>query len=341
MAKDREKKMKYIVFVGNHKTFSALRLGVRLAQVLAWNGNDVILAGAKGKVPHYTGLKTIEFSPSATIKKLTDTFVKEGVEKVISFVSLPACEAAAGGKIPYLYCEPENFKEDKAVRTKKTILKKAKKVVVLAQTEKPLDKKIYGANAVRVSNPAVWVEHFNHHRPDCFKKENNILAFGKLTKSGGFDVLLKTWARLAPAHTSWHLTIVGDGLSKTSLNKFIEKNHLSGSTQIVPASSDIYSLMRNADIYVNPAREAQGTEDILDAMASKLPVLVTDVAGVDELVVNGVNGLIVNAAEEEPLTIALDELMVNWGKRVGLAVEASRLKERYPLEVFVAFFEQD
>ena len=57
-----------------------------------------------------------------------------------------------------------------------------------------------------------------------------------------------------------------------------------------------------------------------------------------ELVANGINGLIVNAGEEEPFTIALDELMVNWGKRVGFAVEAAKLKERYPFEDFVRAF---
>ena len=55
---------------------------------------------------------------------------------------------------------------------------------------------------------------------------------------------------------------------------------------------------------------------------------------------NGINGLIVNAGEEEPFTVALDELMVNWGKRVGLAVEASKLKDKYPFEDFVCAFAQ-
>ena len=142
---------------------------------------------------------------------------------MLSLASLPICEAAAAIKVPFVYCEPENLKEDKAVKNKKTILKKAKKVVVLGKTGKALDKKLYGANAVRVTGPAVWVEHFGHTRPTCFKKENNILAAGKLTKTGGFDVLIKAWAKLAVLHPSWHLTIVGDGPSKTSLKKFIEK----------------------------------------------------------------------------------------------------------------------
>lgn len=331
--------MKTIVFVGNHKHFSALRLGVRLAAVLAEKGADVILAGIKGKIPAYADLKTLEFAPAAKVKTLAAAFQKAGAQRVISLCSLPACEAAAEAKLPYVYCEPENFKEEKAVKNKKTLLKKAKKVVVIGSSEKPLDKKIYASNAVRTANPAVWVEHYNYNKPACFKKENNIVAAGKLAKSGGFDVLLKTWARLAPAHHTWHLTIVGDGTAKTSLKKFITKNNLTASTEIVPADSDLYSLLRNADIYVSPAREAEGLNELLDAMASKLPVVATDVPGVDALVMNAVNGLLVNPGEEEPLTVALDELMVNWGKRVGMAVEASRLKDRFPFEAFTALFE--
>ena len=332
--------MKSIVFVGNHKHFSGLRLGARLAQVITENGAEAVLAGLKGKLPKNSGLKTLEFSAAAKPKSLAEAFKKEGAERVIALASLPACEAAALAGMPYIYCEPENFKEEKAVKNKKALLKKAQKVVVIGVSDKPLDKKIYSSNAVRVANPAVWVEHYNYDKPACFKKENNIVAAGKLTKNGGFDVLLKTWARLAPAHTTWHLTIVGDGINKAALKKFITKNHLADSTEIVPAESDLYSLLRNADIYVSPARDAEALDELLDAMASKLPVVATDVPGADELVANALSGLLVNAGEEEPLTVALDELMVNWGKRVAMAIEASRMKERFPFEAFAALFEE-
>lgn len=339
--KKKVKRMKNIVFVGNHKAFSGLRLGARLAKALAEGGSEAVLAGIKGKLHQNAGLKTIEFAPAAKAKSVAEAFKKEGVQRVISIASLPACEAAQLAKLPYIYCEPEGFEEEKAVKNKKALLKKADRVVVLGKGEKPLDRKLYGSNAVKINNPAVWVEHYNYNKPACFKKENNIVSAGKLTKSGGFDVLLKTWARLAPAHATWHLTIVGDGLNKAALKKFIEKNNLSSSTEIVPANADLYSLLRNADIYVSPAREAEGLDELLDAMASKLPVVATDVAGADGLVANALSGLLVNPGEEEALTVALDELMVNWGKRVGMAIEASRMKERYPFEVFASYFEEE
>lgn len=333
--------MKTIVFVGNHKHFGARRLGVRLAQALAGNGQPVVLAGIKGKLPENTGLDRLEFAPAAKTKSMAAAFAKAGGRRVISMVSLPACEAALAVGLPYVYCEPENFKEEKPVKNKKTLLKKAERVVLLGAGGGMPDKKMYASNAVRVKNPAVWVEHDNGGLPACFKKENNVLACGKLARGGGFDVLLKTWARLAPAHATWHLTVVGDGTNKTALKKFIAKNHLQASTEIVGADADLYGLLRRADIYVSPAREAEGLDELLDAMASKLPVVATDVPGAGKLVSAGLNGLLVPAGQEDALTAALDVLMVDWGRRVGLAVEAARMRERFPFEIFVSYFEEN
>lgn len=327
--------MKTILFVGTHKNYSGLRLGAALGTALALRGQEVILAGSSAQLPSYLQLATVTISPKATTKTLSSLLKKHEIEKVISLAYLPGCEAAASLNIPFIYIEPENFKEDKPVKNKKTLLAKAARVVVIGEG-KALNKKLYPTNTVRVTNPAIWVEHYNYNKPTCFKKENNIVAAGPFGKEGGFDVLLQTWARLAPAHTTWHLTLVGYGAGKAALQKMIEKNALQKSTELVDADTDLYSLLRNADIYVNPARNAQGIDELLDAMASKLPVITTDVPGADYYVQNGINGLVVNVAEEEPLTIALDELMVNWGKRVGMAIEASKQKEKFPFEDFVS-----
>ena len=328
--------MKTFIFLGSHKNFSGLRLGAALGTFLTLEKQDVTLLGAAKELPEYLQLPTFPLPAAMSSKKLETILKKHGVERVISLAYLPACEAAVALKIPFVYIEPEGLKEAKPVKNKKALLAQACRVLVLGTKEKPLDKKKYPANAQRVANPAIWVEHYNYNKPACFKKENNIVAAGSFTKDGGFDVLLAAWARLAPAHKTWHLTLVGDGLQKAALKKFIAKNKLEASTELVPAHTDLYSLLRNADIYVSAARTTEGLNELLDAMASKLPVVATDVPGVAELVANGISGLLVNPGEEEPLTVALDELMVNWGKRVGMALEASKHKERFDFARFAA-----
>ena len=332
--------MKTVIFVGSHANFSGLRLGAALGTFLTLKGEEVLLVGAKKDLPHYLQLPTLPLPPRITLKTLTATLAKAGAQKVISLAYLPGCEAALSLNIPFVYAEPENLKEAKPVKNKKALLAQAKRVFVIGSSDKPLNKKMYGANAQRVNNPAIWVEHYNYNKPACFKKENNIVAAGAFTKDGGCDVLLKTWARLAPAHATWHFTLVGAGPQKAALQKTIAKHKLQDSTELVSSDTDLYSLLRNADIYVSPARTAQGLEEVLDAMASKLPVLVTDVPGAAQLVSNAINGLIVNPGEEEPLTVALDELMVNWGKRVGMAIEASKHKEKFCFKTFAALITQ-
>ncbi len=327
--------MKTVIFLGTHKTFSGVRLAAALGTVLAGQGRDVLLVGAEDELPTYLALPMVVITAKTVVKTLTAFLQKQQVERVISLAYLPGCEAASAAKIPFVYIEPENLKEDKPVKNKKMLLAKAVRVLLIGSGEKPLNKKVYGTNALRVDNPAIWVEHYNYNKPACFKKENNIVSAGPFNKDGGFDVLLKTWARLAPAHTTWHLTLVGYGAGKAALQRFITQHNLQKSTEIMDADTDLYSLLRNADIYVNPARMSVSLDELLDAMASKLPVVSTDVPGADAYVQNGINGLLVNVAEEEPLTVALDELMVNWGKRVGMALEASKHKENFPLEEFV------
>lgn len=327
--------MNITICVGGNKQISGDRLGVKLAELLQDRGNRVQVLAAKGKGKVFARVPLKEYTSLTTVKSLAGMFTKAQAGAVISLMNLRACEAALQAKVPFIYVEYENFKEDKPVKTKKALLQKAARVLVLGTSEKPLNKKLYGTNAQRVTEPAIWVEHYNYQKPACFKKENNILAVGPLVKESGFDTLLKTWARLAPAHKTWHLTLVGDGTQKAALKKFIAKNKLEASTEIVPADSDVYSLLRNADIFAYPALNPARADVLLDAMASKLPCVACESDAVTALVTNGVNGVIVNAGEEEPFTIALDDLMVNWGKRVEIAVEASKLKDNYSFEAFV------
>lgn len=332
--------MKVSIFIGGNKTFTASRLGVKLGEELASKGFEVTLRAVKGKVKVKENTIALqEYAATAKHKTLAAALKKEGTDFVISLMNLTGCQAAAEAGVPFVYAENEGFKEDKTPKDKKTILKKAKQVLVIKTTDKPLNKKAYaGLKVQAVTNPAVWVEHYNYDKPACFKKENNIVAVGKLTKDSGFENLLKTWARLAPAHSTWHLTIVGDGTGKAALAKFVAKNNLQDSTEIVPDDGDVYSLLRNADIFAYPALNPDNADILLDAMASKLPCVACESDPVTDLVANGINGVIVNAGEEEPFTVALDDLMVNWGKRVGIAVEASKLKDQYPFEDFVRAF---
>lgn len=329
--------MKQVVFLGNHKDFNALRLGLRLAYTLRDGGHEILLGGIKGKVPAKTGLATLTVGATASAKTIAAAFKKVRVERVISLASLPACEAAGMIEVPYIYCEPENFKEAKAVKNKKTLLKAAQRVVVLGNSSKALDKKRYGANALRVKDPALWEEHGWGDRPALFKKPNNLLAMGQLTKKSGTEALLTLWAQLAVRHPSWHLTVVGEGAAKTAFKRFITSHNLQACTELVGAEADTAALLRHADIFISP--ETGNTERVLDAMASRLPVVAAASKETQALITDTVDGCLVESGNAEQWMTVLDGLMVNWGLRVGIAGRAASMRQRFALEAFLSCFE--
>lgn len=329
--------MKQLVFAANHKQFNTLRLALQLARALQDNGQSVVLGTLRGKLPAACEFATLELAPTAAVKTWAGALKKAEVQKVISLGSVPLCEAAALAKLPYVYAEPENFKEEKPVKNKKAILKNAQKVIVLTDSTKALDKKRYGSNAVRVKNPAVWVAHGTGLWPSTFKKANNIVAAG--TKADGLTHMLQVWADLAPLHPTWHLTLCVPSTDRVALQKIITKYNLQSSTELY-VQPDRRPLLAYADIYVHPATGANGLEDLLDAMASTLPVIAVQNAATQALITPQVDGTLLPQLEQTALRTALDELMVDWGKRVGLALQAQKMKDRFPFEVFASFFEE-
>lgn len=330
--------MNITVCVGGNKTISGVRLGTKLADTLQAQGNKTNIFAAKGQTIAAASVPFKEYSSLTSAKTLANWLAQNKTNAVISIMNLRACEAAVLAGLPFVYVEYENFKEDKSAKNKKSLLQKAARVLVLSDKNSPLNSKIYSKNAMRVSAPALWVEHQNNQKPACFKKANNIVAVGDLSKDGGFNTLLETWAKLAPAHQTWHLTLVGDGTQKAAFQRFINKNNLQASTEIISAKNDVFSLLGNADIFAYPAVNPSRADELLDAMASKLPCVACQSPAADALINNGVNGVLVNA-QSEAFTSALDDMMVNWGKRVGIAVEASKLKDKYPFSAFIKAIE--
>ncbi len=315
--------IKTFIFVGD--AGFALRLGAALGAELTWQGQFVALVGTK--IPVYVQLPVWELPAKVTSKNVAQALQAQGVTRVVSLAHPLACQAAAQANIPFVYIEPENHKDGLLTKTKKALLAKARRVIVMENSPQEAPNRIYPKDTIWLKNPALWVEHANFPKPACFKKDNNIVAVGTFDKLGGFKTLLNAWAQLAPLHSSWHLTLVENGKPSAALKKFITQHQLEGNTAVVGPETDLYVLLRSADIYVNPGSTPTGLEVLLDAMASKLPVITTE--GHGEFVQSGINGLVVPAEDEAQLNGALDRLMVDWGYRVSLALHASQLRETY------------
>jgi glycosyltransferase involved in cell wall biosynthesis len=85
--------------------------------------------------------------------------------------------------------------------------------------------------------------------------------------------------------------------------------------------TDLRSHLAAADIFVLPSRSEGFSNAIIEAMASRLPVIVTNVGGNAEAVQDGVNGFVVPTEDASSIAKAMAELLANptRAREMGLA----------------------
>lgn len=113
-----------------------------------------------------------------------------------------------------------------------------------------------------------------------------IILIGRLHRQKGFDWFLSTLPKWMPRADGWEVLIVGDGPAKNALTArlreadtapFADRVHFTGWRPDVP------QLLAASDVCVLSSRWEGMPNVVLQAMSARLPVLATDVEGVDEL----------------------------------------------------------
>ncbi|MDZ8110122.1 MAG: glycosyltransferase family 4 protein [Nostoc sp. DedQUE12a] len=154
----------------------------------------------------------------------------------------------------------------------------------------------------------------------------NLLFLGRIgQRKGAFD-LIKAISLLPNEHrTRLSLIMAGDGDVEKARNLVTTlnlKDYIKLPGWIGPDERDI--LLTQANIFVLPSYNEGLPLAMLEAMAWELPVIVTPVGGIPEIVTNLENGLIVNPGNPEQLSDSLKCLIENEDLRFSLALKARK-----------------
>lgn len=143
----------------------------------------------------------------------------------------------------------------------------------------------------------------------------------------GSDAALRTRARLV---------YIGDGSLKTELEAEADRLGVREACWFAGARDDVPQLLRTLDLFVLPSLNEGISNTILEAMATGLPVVATQVGGNAELVEEGVTGTLCAPASPEALANAMRPYLADrtLGHRQGAAARA-RVVQRFSMERMV------
>jgi glycosyltransferase involved in cell wall biosynthesis len=129
------------------------------------------------------------------------------------------------------------------------------------------------------------------------------------------------------------LLMAGDGELSHDLAKLAEELKLEGQVRFLGIRHDVPSLLRAAKIFVLTSRSEGAPLTLLEAMAVGLPVVVTAVGGMPEIVRDGIDGLLAPRGDANAIASALIRLLENSATALAMgAAGTQRIRERYTID---------
>jgi glycosyltransferase involved in cell wall biosynthesis len=123
------------------------------------------------------------------------------------------------------------------------------------------------------------------------------VSVGRLTEQKGHRYLLDAWRTVAQREPGARLLIVGDGPLRAQLTAYAAQLGLGGQVTFTGWRGDVANLLAVADVYVHPSLWEGFGLVLLEAMAAGKPVVASRVSAIPEIVVDGVTGWLVPAAD--------------------------------------------
>ena len=161
-----------------------------------------------------------------------------------------------------------------------------------------------------------------------------VISVGRLAPEKAQRVLIDAVAQLLAEGRTVRLRIVGEGPERGALEKHIATTKMPEVVRLEGAlnQDQLKTLYRESDVFAL-ASFAEGVPVVLmEAMAMEIPCVATRIAGIPELIQDGVDGLLSTPGDAREMAAALAQLMDDRGLAMRIG-KAGRLKiiEQYNL----------
>ena len=134
-----------------------------------------------------------------------------------------------------------------------------------------------------------------------------LLFVGRLIRTKGILEVVKSFIEIAKYSTQYELIMIGEKIEINTIlsmlrdSMLLDRVHFKG----ILSYEEVAKYMRACDVLVFPSWSEGLPNVVMEAMASGLPVVTSDVGGITEIVHNGITGIAVPPKQVSILTKAI------------------------------------
>lgn len=170
----------------------------------------------------------------------------------------------------------------------------------------------------RVIPMGIFPEEFSPKPHFINKGQKKILFIGRLIAWKGTSILIRSLKKIYVKDPSILLFIVGDGPEKQSLENLANDLDITENVCFLGnlPRKELQLCYKNASVFVLPSiihkNQTEGLGVVLlEAMASGVPVIGSNIGGIPDIIKDGVNGLLVPPGDPDALAAAIINILDN------------------------------
>lgn len=166
--------------------------------------------------------------------------------------------------------------------------------------------------------------------------EKRLVSVGRLSPEKGFMDLLKIFTLLKKDYPDWRLDIVGDGVEKERLAKFIKEHDLEDSVTLHGFRDKDYidELLHKSSIYLLTSYTESFGIVLIEAMSHGVPCIAFDSAeGARDLIQSGKNGYLIKNRSYSAFIKKVEDLIKRKEERKRVGKVSRQGVKQYTCEV--------
>ena len=139
------------------------------------------------------------------------------------------------------------------------------------------------------------------------QEDTVMLSVGELNKNKNQEILLRAMAQLG--RKDLHYVVAGRGNLKGHLEELAQELGISGQLHLLGFRTDAKELFKMADFFAHPSFREGLSVAVMEAMASGLPIICSEIRGNIDLIKNNEGGFLFRPAELDTACQALKNML--------------------------------
>jgi glycosyltransferase involved in cell wall biosynthesis len=217
------------------------------------------------------------------------------------------------------------------------IIKKCDRIVAINSEieQELLEDGFTRKQVIRIPN-GISLDHVSMKKNYAVFSKVNLISVGRLDPQKGFDILIEAVSNISRFH--YHCNIFGGGREKDALEELKAQKGLGQTVTLHGIVFDLPQHLPDKDVFILASRAEGLSNALLEAMATGMPCITTNIGGNRDLVAPeresvsipqgeylvGSNGVLVNVDDAVGLLKAIERLGTDQNLRHSLGVQARR-----------------